>query len=489
MMMTKVLLNDLTVRDGNQSLLATRMDKEDILSLVSELDKVGYNALEVWGGATFDTALRFLHENPWDILREIRKRAKNTKLSMLLRGQNLVGYRHYDNDTLERFIRLAIQNGIDIVRVFDALNDMNNIENSVKFIKKHGGHCQCAICYTVSPVHTEAYFVDLVKKMVAMGADSICIKDMSGILLPDAAFNLVSALKKITDLPIDVHSHTTAGLTNLVMLRAMEAGADIIDTVISPFSGGTSHIAAETIIATAENIGREVNYSPEGIAQAYDRADKVSQKYIDSGQYQTRALIVNPLILQYQVPGGMLSNLMSQLSDQKAYHRLNEVLREIPKVREDMGFPPLVTPLSQMVGTQAVLNVLQGERYRMVPNEIKVYLRGGYGRTPAPVDPEIRKQILGDEPVTEPRAISEITPVFDSAKEEMKEKLGREPLEEEVLSYILFPQYAILEETKEADKGTAVQETPKVPETKASSIEMKEEPDNGIVEFEMFIER
>ncbi|SDJ10620.1 oxaloacetate decarboxylase, alpha subunit, partial [Proteiniclasticum ruminis] len=331
--MTKVLLNDLTVRDGNQSLLATRMAKEDIIALVEALDKVGYNAMEVWGGATFDASLRFLSENPWEILREIRKAAKNTKLSMLLRGQNLVGYRHYDNDTLERFIRLAIENGIDIIRVFDALNDLRNIEYSMKFIKKYGGHCQAAISYTVSPVHTEEYFVDLVKKMTDLGADSICIKDMAGILMPDAAYSLVKALKAVTDLPINVHSHTTAGLTHLVMLRAMEAGADMVDTVISPFSGGTSHIAGETIIETAKNMGIEVDYNEEALDEAYELADKIAQKYIDNGLYKARALVVNPKILQYEVPGGMLSNLMSQLQDQKMFHKFTEVLKEIPKVR------------------------------------------------------------------------------------------------------------------------------------------------------------
>ncbi|HSP48178.1 MAG TPA: pyruvate carboxylase subunit B [Clostridiaceae bacterium] len=475
--MNKILINDLTVRDGNQSLLATRMEKEDIISLVTALDKVGYHSLEVWGGATYDTALRFLHESPWEILREIRKAAKNTKLSMLLRGQNLVGYRHYDNETLERFIRLAIENGIDIIRVFDALNDMRNIENSVKFIRKHGGHCQCAISYTVSPVHTEDYFLNLVRKMVTMGADSICIKDMAGILLPEAAFSLVSALKKVTDLPINVHSHTTAGMTHLVMLRAMEAGADIIDTAISPFSGGTSHIAAETIIATAEHMGREVTYSSEGLMEAYDLADQISQKYIASGQYQTRALMVNPMILKYEVPGGMLSNLMQQIRDQKIYHKLNDVLREIPNVRKDMGYPPLVTPMSQMVGTQAVINVIQGKRYAMVPNEIKDYLRGGYGRTPAPIDPEVRHLILGDEPEQEPREISSITPIFDAAKTELAEKIGRDPLEEEVLSYILFPQYAILD-GMEQESGE--------PERTAPS---RGETEDGIIEFEMLIER
>ncbi|HAE60937.1 MAG TPA: oxaloacetate decarboxylase subunit alpha [Eubacteriaceae bacterium] len=469
--MPKVLLNDLTVRDGNQSLLATRMEKEDIIKLVTALDKVGYNALEVWGGATFDTALRFLGESPWEILREIRKAAKNTKLSMLLRGQNLVGYRHYDNDTLERFIKLAISNGIDIIRVFDALNDLDNIENSVRFIKEYGGHCQCAISYTTSPVHTQEYFVDLAKKMVAMGADSICIKDMAGIILPDAAYNLVKALKAITDIPINMHSHTTAGLTNLVMLRAMEAGADIIDTAISPFSGGTSHIATETIIETAQDIGKAVQYNEDELDKAYDLADILAQKYIDSGQYEARALMVNPKILHYEVPGGMLSNLMSQLQDQKMFDKLTEVLREIPRVRKDMGYPPLVTPLSQMVGTQAVLNVISGERYKMVPNEIKVYLRGGYGKFPSQVDDKVKEKILGDEPESKPHSIANLKPVFDEAKKEMSNKLRRVASEEEVISYILFPQFAVIESDFDIDSK----------EEKAG--------EDKIMEFTMYVER
>lgn len=476
--MRKVLLNDVTVRDGNQSLLATRMEREDIISLVSALDKVGFNAMEVWGGATFDASLRFLNESPWEILREIRQAAKNTKLSMLLRGQNLVGYRHYDNDTLERFIKLAIDNGIDIIRVFDALNDLRNVEHSIRSIKKHGGHCQCAISYTVSPIHTEEYFVDLVKKMAELGADSICIKDMAGILMPDAAYSLVKALKAVTDLPIDVHSHTTAGLTHLVMLRAMEAGADIVDTAISPFSGGTSHIATETIIETAKNMGIEVSYNAEALDEAYELADKIAQKYIDNGLYKARALVVNPKILQYEVPGGMLSNLMSQLQDQKMFHKLNDVLKEIPKVRKEMGYPPLVTPLSQMVGTQSVLNVIAGERYKMIPNEIKVYVRGGYGKSPAPIDEAMIKKVLGDEAIEPRTPIEEMPPVFEESKKEMEALLGREAKDEEVISYIMNPKQAVLK-----PKTTAVQEV--VP----SNATKKASESSEVIAFEMIIER
>ena len=473
--MTKLLLNDLTVRDGNQSLLATRMEKKDILKLVSALDKIGYNSLEVWGGATFDSALRFLNESPWEILRQIRKEAKHTKLSMLLRGQNIVGYRHYDNETLEKFIKLSLKNGIDIIRVFDALNDLSNIKNSIKYIKKHGGHCQCAISYTVSPIHTEEYFINLVNEMVSMGADSICIKDMSGILLPDVAYSLVKALKENTQIPICVHSHTTAGLTHLVMLRAMEAGADIIDTVISPFSGGTSHIATETILKTAEDLGREVEYDKKALSTAYEIAKDVAQKYIEKGDYKARALIVNPKILSYQVPGGMLSNLMSQLDDQGAYDKLTDVLREIPKVRKDLGYPPLVTPLSQMVGTQSVLNVLQGERYKMIPNEIKNYVRGEYGKSPAPIDQDIIETILGDELIVPRTPIKDLPLEFKVKEKELENKLNRKPLEEEVISYILFPQNAILMDNKLKTKNT--------------KNNNKSKNDSEVVEFEMVIGR
>ena len=381
--MSKLGIQDVTVRDGNQSILATRMRREDILDLVTALDKVGFHSLEVWGGTTFDSAYRFLKQSAWENLREIRKAAPNTKLSMLLRGQNVVGYHHYDNDILERFIRLTIENGIDILRVFDALNDPNNLRNAFKFVKKYGAELQAAIAYTVSPVHNNEYYVNLVKTFEDMGADSICIKDMAGIITPQTVYNLVSDLKAATDLPIQLHSHTTANATSLVMEQAMKAGADIVDGCIAPLSGGTGHLADETLLEVAKLTDRQVDLDIDALNEAYDLADIIVNKYIESGDLRTRSLIPNPRILTYQVPGGMLSNLLSQLEEQGASDRFNEVLREIPNVRKDMGYPPLVTPLSQMVGTQSVLNVLLGERYKLVPNEIKDYVQGHYGQARA----------------------------------------------------------------------------------------------------------
>ena len=412
--MSEVFIQDLTVRDGNQSLLATRMQREDIITLVEALDKVGFHSLEVWGGATFDSAFRFLHQSAWENLREIRQAAKKTKLSMLLRGQNVVGYRHYDNDTLERFIRLTLENGIDVIRCFDALNDTNNLKNAFKFVKKHNGHLQGAIAYTVSPVHNNDYYVKLAKEYVDMGADSICIKDMAGICTPQNAYELVSALKDALDVPIDLHTHTTGNATPLVMLQAIKAGVDVVDG--------------------------EVNIDREALSEAYEIADRLASKYIASGDLRARSLVPNPKILTYQVPGGMLSNLLSQLEGQKKGDRFNEVLQEVPRVRKDMGYPPLVTPLSQMVGTQAVMNVLFGEPYKMVPKEIKDYVQGFYGRSPAEKNPEVVAKILkGIEP-KKPTDPDDLPYVFEDEKKKLEKALGREATEEEVVAYILFPQ-------------------------------------------------
>ncbi len=439
--MGKLGIQDVTVRDGNQSILATRMKREDILSLVAALDKVGFHSLEVWGGATFDSAYRFLKQSAWENLREIKKAAPNTKLSMLLRGQNVVGYHHYDNDILERFIRLTIENGIDILRVFDALNDPDNLRNAFKFVKKHGGILQAAIPYTVSPVHNNEYYVNLVKKFEDMGADSICIKDMAGIITPQNSYELVSALKKATDLPIELHSHTTANATTLVMEQAMKAGVDIVDGCISPFSGGTGHLADETLLEIAKLTNREVDLDMDALSDAYELANSIVNKYIESGDLRTRSLIPNPKILQYQVPGGMLSNLLSQLEQQGAADKFTDVLKEVPSVRKDMGYPPLVTPLSQMVGTQSVLNVLLGERYKMVPNEIKNYVQGLYGRAPGKLDQKIVDQIMAQ--VTEkktPVPPEDLPLIYDDMKAQMEEFLGREAKEEEVVAYAIFPE-------------------------------------------------
>ncbi len=438
--MSEVFIQDVTVRDGNQSLLATRMQREDIITLVEALDKVGFHSLEVWGGATFDSAFRFLHQSAWENLREIRRAAKHTKLSMLLRGQNVVGYRHYDNDTLERFIRLTLENGIDVIRCFDALNDTNNLKNAFKFVKKHNGHLQGAIAYTVSPVHNNEYYVKLAKEYVDMGADSICIKDMAGICTPQNAYELVSALKDALDVPIDLHTHTTGNATPLVMLQAMKAGVDIVDGCISPFSGGTSHLADETLLEVAKLADREVNIDREALSEVYEIADRLASKYIASGDLRARSLVPNPKILTYQVPGGMLSNLLSQLEGQKQGHRFNEVLQEVPNVRKDMGYPPLVTPLSQMVGTQAVMNVLFGEPYKMVPKEIKDYVQGFYGRSPAEKNPEVVAKILKGVAPKKPTDPDDLAFIYEDEKKKLEKALGREASEEEVVAYILFPQ-------------------------------------------------
>lgn len=450
-------IHDLTVRDGNQSLLATRMERDDILTLVEALDKVGFNALEVWGGATFDSALRFLKTSPWENLRKIREAAPKTRLSMLLRGQNIVGYRHYDNDTLERFIRLTIENGIDIIRCFDALNDPQNVKNAFKFIKKHGGEVQAALSYTMSPVHNLDYYVELVKTYESLGADSICIKDMAGILLPEDAYPLVQAIKATTKLPLVLHSHATAGSTQIVMYEAMRAGVDAVEGCISPFSGGTAHLADESLLQCAKIAGRETSLDEAALSHAYDLANGIADKYIASGQYKARNLIPNPKILSYQVPGGMLSNLLSQLEQQKAAHRLDEVLQEVPRVRKDLGYPPLVTPLSQMVGTQAVLNVLLGERYKMSPKEIKDYCQGFYGKTPAPLDEAVVEKILKGVERQKPSKIIDLPSEFKATQADFETAIGRPATEEERIAYVLFPQQAV--DFYKAPEAAATSET------------------------------
>lgn len=438
--MSKLGIQDVTVRDGNQSILATRMQRKDIIALARALDKVGFYSLEVWGGATFDSTYRFLKQSAWNNLREVRNAAPNTKLSMLLRGQNIVGYHHYDNDTLERFIRLTIENGIDILRIFDALNDPDNLRNAFKFAKKHGGEVQAAIAYTVSPVHSNEYYVNLVKTYESMGADSICIKDMAGIISPQTAYDLVSAIKEATDLPLNLHSHTTANATALVMERAMQAGVDVVDGCISPFSGGTAHLADETLLEAAKLAGRETSLNMDALSDAYYIADRIVNKYIESGDLRTRSLIPNPKILYSQVPGGMLSNLLSQLEQQHSADRLNDVLAEIPKVRKDMGYPPLVTPLSQMVGTQAVFNVLLGERYKMVPNEIKDYVQGLYGKAPGELNQEIVDLIMQSTEKKEVIPPEDLPFIYEDNKKLAREFMGREPLEEEIVACSIFPE-------------------------------------------------
>lgn len=428
------------LRDGHQSLFATRMNTEEVLSALKELDQVGYHAIEIWGGATFDACLRFLNEDPWERLRKARKVCKKTKLQMLLRGQNLLGYRHYADDVVEKFVQKSLKNGIDIIRLFDALNDIRNLEAAVKAVKKYRGECQIALSYTTSPVHTIQYYVDLAKQIEKMGADSICIKDMAGVMLPMAAYELVSALKKNTKLPIEIHSHCTGGLCEMTYLKAIEAGADIVDCAISPLSGGTSQPCTESLNFALQGTQFDVKLNVEMLDAAANILEKVKTKYLANGLLSPKVLGVNPNIVKYQVPGGMLSNLITQLKQQDASDRLDEVLSEVPSVRKDLGYPPLVTPLSQMVGTQAVLNVLSGERYKIVPKEINEYLHGRYGASPAPVNEEVRAKIIGNDPVITYRPADDLKPEFEGLKKQYKDVAKSD---EDVLSIALFGDVAI----------------------------------------------
>ncbi len=435
-----VKIVDTALRDGSQSLLATRLTTDEILRVAPLLDKAGYYALEVWGGATFDACLRFLDEDPWERLRAIRKACPNTKLQMLFRGQNILGYHHYPDDVVEKFVEKSLANGIDIIRVFDALNDVRNLKSAVDACKKFGGHCQIALSYTTSPVHTVSYYVELAKEVEKMGADSLCIKDMAGVLLPEDAYTLIKKLKADTSLPIELHSHCTGGVCQLTYRRAIEAGVDIIDTALSPLSGGTSQPATEAFNYALKGTKFDPKLNQEKLDEATSILSSIRDKYLKNGILKPKALCCNPSILKYQVPGGMLSNLMSQLEKQGAMDKYDEVLKEVPRVRKDLGYPPLVTPLSQMVGTQAVMNVITGERYKMVPKEIKDYLHGLYGKAPSFVDKDIQKKIIGDDEVITYRPADKLEPEFEKLKKQYK-KIAR--CDEDVLSIALFDQVAI----------------------------------------------
>ena len=435
-----VKIVETSLRDGHQSLFATRMTTEEILSVVEDLDKAGYYALEVWGGATFDSCISFLNEDPWQRLRDIKAKCKNTKLQMLFRGQNILGYRHYADDVVDKFVELSIKNGIDVIRIFDALNDVRNLRQAVDSTKKYGGECQIALSYTTSPIHTVDYYVELAKEIEKMGADSICIKDMAGVLLPEAAYELVSRLKKAVKLPIELHGHCTGGIMEMTYKKAIEAGVDIIDTALSPLSGGTSQPSTEAFQYALEGTEYDPKLNVDALNAAAEKFNKVVDKYLGNGLLNPKALSYNPNILKYQVPGGMLSNLMNQLKQQGAMDKYEEVLNEVPRVRKDMGYPPLVTPLSQMVGTQAVMNVITGERYKMVPKEIKEYLHGLYGKSPAPVNEEIKKQIIGDDEVITYRPADKIEPQLDELREKYKDLVKSD---EDVLTCALFEAKAV----------------------------------------------
>ncbi len=438
--MAKVKITETILRDAHQSLLATRMTNEEMKPVLAALDKVGYHSLEAWGGATFDSCLRFLDEDPWERLRMIRDSVKNTKLQMLFRGQNILGYRHYPDDVVEYFVQKSIANGVDILRIFDALNDPRNLETAMKACKKEGGHLQAAICYTTGPVYNTEYFANYAKTLADMGADSICIKDMAGLLKPYDAYELVRAIKETVDLPVQLHTHYTSGLASMTLLKAIEAGVDVVDTALSPLAMGTSQPPTESLVATLAGTEYDTGISLSDLDVLTKHFATLREKYFESGLLDPKMLKVDVNALIYQVPGGMLSNLVSQLKQQGKSDKLAEVLEEVPRVRADAGNPPLVTPSSQIVGTQAVLNVIAGERYKMVSKEFKGLVRGEYGRTPSPLDPEFVKKIIGDAEQITYRPADKIEPGLDKLRSEIT---MYEEKEEDVLSYALFEQVAL----------------------------------------------
>lgn len=437
--MKKIQFTETVLRDGQQSLIATRMPTSDMLPILKTMDHAGYHALEMWGGATFDACLRFLNEDPWERLRAIRKEVKKTKLQMLLRGQNLLGYKNYADDVVADFVTKSVENGIDILRLFDALNDVRNLETAIRATKAAGGHCQTAISYTTSQIHTVDYFVDLANKMADLGADSICIKDMAGVLTPQTGYELVSRIKDAVDLPLEVHTHATSGIAEMTYLKVAEAGADIIDTAISSFAGGTSQPATESVAIALEDCGFATGLDLQKVAEIAEHFNPVRDRFREEGLLNPKVKDIEPKTLIYQVPGGMLSNLLSQLTEQGLQDKYEEVLAEVPKVRADLGYPPLVTPLSQMVGTQALMNVISGERYKLVPSEIKDYVKGLYGQSPAPISEEIKETIIGDAEVITVRPADLLAPQLPAFKEEIAEYAKSE---EDVLMYALFPQQA-----------------------------------------------
>ena len=450
--MKKVAFTETILRDANQSLVATRLPYEKFEGILETMDKAGFYSVECWGGATFDVCLRFLNEDPWERLRKIRAKMPNTKLQMLLRGQNILGYKHYSDDVVRRFVRAAVKNGIDIIRIFDALNDLDNLKVAIEETVASGALASGAISYTTSPVHTLDKYVTMVKEMQQMGVGSICIKDMAGILSPQAAYDLVSAIKDAVDLPLVLHTHCTTGLAFMTYLKAIEAGADVIDTAISPFSGGTSQPATETLNYSLRELGYDTGLDEAVLYQMADYFKPIRAEYLADGTLNPISMATDTQCLNYQIPGGMLSNLLSQLKMMNALDKFDEALLETPRVRKDMGYPPLVTPTSQLVGTQAVQNVLAGERYKNVGAEMKAYCRGEYGKTPAPIDPEVKAKILGDEqPIQGRYAATLPADTFEKAQAQ----LGADArCEEDVLSYIAFPQVAetFFEKRREAEE-------------------------------------
>jgi oxaloacetate decarboxylase alpha subunit len=434
--MDAVKVCDLMLRDGHQSLLATRMRTDDMLPIAEKIDRVGYWAVEMWGGATFDSAMRFLNENPWERIRRLKAVLPNTPFLMLLRGQNVVGYHHYPDDVLERFIVRAHANGIDVFRIFDALNDVRNMRKAMEVVKREGAHVQASICYTIGPPYSVEYFVDLARQLADMGADSVCIKDMAGLISPYVACELVRQLKAELDLPVHLHSHSTSGMATAAHLKAAEAGVDIVDTAISSLSLTTSHPPTETLVSMLQGTEWDTGLDLALLAEIAAYFAQVRRRY---ARFESGMFGVDVRVLQYQIPGGMLSNLVSQLRSQNAEDKYEQVLAEVPRVRAELGYPPLVTPSSQLVGTQATLNVLLGERYKVIPEEVRQYVRGYYGRPPAPIDPQVKRMAIGDEEPIDCRPADLIPPGMEEAREELGD-LARD--EEDVISYALFPQVA-----------------------------------------------
>ena len=435
-----IKIMETVLRDAHQSLIATRMPTEMMLPIAEKMDQVGYAAVECWGGATFDASLRFLHEDPWDRLRKLRAAFKNTKLQMLFRGQNILGYRHYADDVVEYFVQKSIANGIDIIRIFDCLNDLRNLECAVKACNKEGGHAQIALSYTLGDAYTLDYWMNIAKEIENLGADSICIKDMAGLLVPYEADKLIRALKSATKLPIQLHTHYTSGVASMTYLKAVEAGVDIIDCAISPFALGTSQPATEVMVETFRGTPYDSGYDQILLAEIADYFRPYREECLKSGLMDPKVLGVNIKTLMYQVPGGMLSNMVSQLKEQNASDKYDEVLQEIPRVRKDFGEPPLVTPSSQIVGTQAVFNVLMGERYKVATDQTKDLLSGKYGKTVKPFDPEVQKKVIGNGEVITCRPADLIPNELEKIESEMKEWKQQD---EDVLSYALFPQVAM----------------------------------------------
>lgn len=430
-------ITDTTLRDAHQSLLATRMKIKHMLPIIEKIDSLGFHSLEVWGGATFDTCMRFLNEDPWERLKTIKNSCKKTKLQMLLRGQNLVGYKHYPDDVVELFIEKAHENGIDIFRVFDALNDIRNMEKSIKTAKKVGAHVQATLSYTISPVHNAQHFVDLGIKLKKMGADSLCIKDMAGLISPYNAYELVKRLKEEVKIPIQLHCHYTSGMASMAYLKAIEAGVDVIDCAISSLAMSASQPPIESMVAALKDTEYDTGLDLDVLSEIAEYFKEVRKEYCE---FDVAGGGVDTNVLRYQIPGGMLSNFYSQLAEQNAMDKIKDVLEEVPKVREDFGFPPLVTPSSQIVGSQAVLNVLAGERYKMVTNESKAYMKGLYGRPPAPINEDVRKKIIGDERPIDCRPADMLEPGLEQARKEMAVYYETE---EDLLSYVIFPSVAM----------------------------------------------